>query len=311
MKTNDGGDTMCGNGDCTALSSTQALRGTVPISANGPIVSQAGSPGTAIELSNLSFGYGERPLFDGFSLDVASGDFLGIIGPNGAGKSTLLRLVAGLLRPLHGVVRIGERDLQALARRDVAREVGVVLQENPFAFDYSVWDVVMMGRNPYLGRFQSPGKHDRQAVKAALEFVDAAFLSDRRINSISAGERQRVVLARALAQEPKILMLDEATSHLDIAHQQLIARILSVLNRQGRTVVLLSHDLNLAALYCSRILLLDRGRAVACDVPERVITADLIRAVYGVEPIVTGHPESGRPQVMLPGAGHHTPVSKP
>jgi len=254
----------------------------------------------AIELSSLAFGYGEALVFDGFNLEIASGDFLGVIGPNGAGKSTLLKLVAGLLRPLLGSVRIRERDLCSLGRKEVARTVGVVLQENPFAFDYSVSDVVMMGRNPYLGRFQSPGKHDREAVNAALEFVDALFLRDKCINSISAGERQRVVLARALAQEPGIMMLDEATSHLDIAHQQLIARVLSELNRQGRTVVLLSHDLNLAALYCSRILLLDRGKAVACDVPERVITAELIRSVYGVEPIITRHPESGRPQVMLP-----------
>ena len=254
----------------------------------------------AIELAGIAFGYDERLLFDGFNLDIAAGEFLGVIGPNGAGKSTLLRLVAGLLRPLRGSIRIGERDLGALARREVARAVGVVLQENPFAFDYTVSDVVMMGRNPYLGRFQRPGKHDLEAVNSALKFVDALFLRDKRINSISAGERQRVVLARALAQEPGILMLDEATSHLDIAHQQLIARILAQLNRQGKTVVFLSHDLNLAALYCSRILLLDRGKAVACDVPERVITAELIRSVYGVEPIVTRHPESGRPQVMLP-----------
>jgi iron complex transport system ATP-binding protein len=254
----------------------------------------------AIELSDLAFGYSEQLLFDGFNLDVEAGEFLGVIGPNGAGKSTLLRLVAGLLRPARGSVRILDRDLGALGRREVARALGVVLQENPFAFDYSVSDVVMMGRNPYLGRFQSPGSHDREAVNAALEFVDAIFLKDKRINSISAGERQRVVLARALAQEPRILMLDEATSHLDIAHQQLIARILSELNRQGKTVVFLSHDLNLAALYCSRILLLDHGKAVACDLPERVITAELIRAVYGVEPIVTPHPRSGRPQVMLP-----------
>jgi len=277
-------------------------RGLPPLSAeeNGGCTQSVRS---AIQLSRLSFGYGERLLFDGFNLDVASGDFLGIIGPNGAGKSTLLRLVAGLLEPSRGAVRIGQRDLHALGRREVARSVGVVLQENPFAFDYSVWDVVMMGRNPYLGRFQSPGKHDHEAVNAALEFVDAGFLRDKRINSISAGERQRVVLARALAQEPDILMLDEATSHLDIAHQQLIARILSELNRQGKTIVFLSHDLNLAALYCSRILLLDRGKAVACDAPERVITAELIRSVYGVEPIVTQHPQSGRPQVMLPVGG--------
>jgi iron complex transport system ATP-binding protein len=275
-----------------------------PIPALDPSIPRSLDPfrGKAIELAGVTFGYTEKLVFDGFSLDVASGDFLGVIGPNGAGKSTLLRLVAGLLRPAQGAIRIGERDLHSLGRREVAREVGVVLQENPFAFDYSVWDVVMMGRNPYLGRFQSPGKHDREAVNSALEFVDAAFLRDKRINSISAGERQRVVLARALAQEPGILMLDEATSHLDIAHQQLIAGILSELNRQGKTIAFLSHDLNLAALYCSRILLLDRGKTVACDVPERVITADLIRAVYGVEPIVTRHPESGRPQVMLPAA---------
>jgi len=254
----------------------------------------------AIELSGLAFGYGRRYLFDGFNLNVPTGELLGVIGPNGAGKSTLLKLVAGLLRPGRGSVRIFEREMRTIGRAEAARTTGVVLQENPFAFDYTVSDVVMMGRNPYLGRFQSPGKHDRQVVAAALEFVDALFLRDERINAISAGERQRVVLARALAQEPKILLLDEATSHLDIAHQQMIARILVESNRQGRTIVLLSHDLNLAALYCSRILLLDRGKAVACDVPARVITAELIRSVYGVEPIVTQHPESGRPQVMLP-----------
>ena len=256
--------------------------------------------GMAIELSSLSFGYGERLLFEGFNLDVAAGEFLGVIGPNGAGKSTLLKLMAGLLKPGQGSVRIHERELRTIGRTELARTVGVVLQENPFAFDYTVADVVMMGRNPYLGRFARPGRQDRQIAASALEFVDALFLSDERINAISAGERQRVVLARALAQEPKILLLDEATSHLDIAHQQMIARILVELNRQGRTIVLLSHDLNLAALYCSRILLLDKGRAAACDVPERVVTAELIRSVYGLEPIVTRHPETGRPQVMLP-----------
>jgi len=259
----------------------------------------------AVELSGLAFGYGERLLFDGFDLDVRAGEFLGIIGPNGAGKSTLLKLMAGLLRPRRGSVRVFGRELRAIGRAEVARTIGVVLQENPFAFDYAVSDVVMMGRNPYLGRFQSPGRQDRQVVTSALEFVDALLLRDQRINAISAGERQRVVLARALAQEPKILMLDEATSHLDIAHQQMIVRILVELNRQGRTVILLSHDLNLAALYCSRILLLDRGRIAACDVPERVITDGLIRSVYGVEALVTRHPETGRPQVVLPVAADH------
>jgi iron complex transport system ATP-binding protein len=187
-----------------------------------------------------------------------------------------------------------------MSRAGAARVMAVVLQENPFAFDYATSDVVMMGRNPYLGRFQQPGAKDRAIVAKALEFVDCLSLADESINSISVGEKQRVVLARALAQQPQILLLDEATSHLDIAHQRLIAGILTELNRQGVTVVLLSHDLNLAALYCSRILLLHRGRTAACDAPDRVITRELVGSVYGVEPILVTHPETGRPQVMLP-----------
>ncbi len=256
----------------------------------------------AIELAGLGFAYGTQPLFEGFALAIEPGEFFGIIGPNGAGKSTLLKLMAGLLKPQSGSVRLLGRELGDMGRAEVARSVGVVLQENPFAFDYPVSDVVMMGRNPYLGRFQQPGAKDLQVVTDALGVADALGLRDKSVNAISVGEKQRVVLARALAQEPKILLLDEATSHLDIAHQQMIARILSGLNRCGTTVVLLSHDLNLAALYCSRILLLDRGRAAACDVPERVITKELIQSVYGVEPLLTTHPESGRPQVMLPSA---------
>jgi iron complex transport system ATP-binding protein len=256
----------------------------------------------AVELRGVSFGYTDRLLFEGFGLQVGQGEFFGVIGPNGAGKTTLLKLVAGLLRPGAGSVRVLDNDLRGTDRAAVARVLGVVLQESQFAFDYSVEDVVMMGRNPYLGRFEQPGARDREAVARALEFCDVRGLGRASINSISSGERQRVVLARALAQEPQVLLLDEATSHLDIAHQHQTGRILAGLHRQGRTVVMLSHDLNFAALYCSRILLLDRGRARACDVPERVITRDLISSTYGVEPLLTSHPQSGRPQVMLPGA---------
>jgi len=254
----------------------------------------------ALELDRLGFGYGERLLFDDFSFAVPAGEFLGIIGPNGAGKSTLLRLCAGLLRPKQGRVRLFDLDLTTIGPRDRARSIGVVLQENPFDFDYSVADVVMMGRNPHLGRFQRPGRRDWDKVTEALAVVDALALRDQSIRAVSAGERQRVVLARALAQEPRVLLLDEATSHLDIAHQVQTARILLELHRQGRTVVLLSHDLNLAASYCTRILLLNQGRAVACGTPEQVIVEELIRSTYGLTPIITRHPQTGRPQVALP-----------
>ncbi len=254
----------------------------------------------SIELSGISFGYAKENLFDSFSLTVAGGEFLGVIGPNGSGKSTLLKLVAGLLRPRAGEVLIQGRGLARMSRREVAQIVAVVPQESFFAFDYTVWDVVMMGRNPYLGRMERPGPGDRDRAAKALEFVGVAGLQEKSINDISGGEKQLVVLARALAQEPEILLLDEPTSHLDISHQQSFAGILHRLNRQGTTVMFLSHDLNLAALNCSRILLLHQGRQVACDVPESVVTRELIRKVYGVDPLLSRHPETGRPQVMLP-----------
>ncbi len=255
----------------------------------------------AVALTGVEFAYGPVAVFRGFDLAVAPGDFLGVIGPNGAGKSTLLKLAAGLLRPARGRVRIAGEDVDGLSRREIARRLSVVPQESHFAFDYSVSDVVMTGRNPYLGRMERPGAADRERVERALEFVGASGLGGKGINGISGGEKQLVVLARALVQETGILLLDEPTAHLDIAHQQRFSRLLRRLNREGKTVVLLSHDLNLASLLCSRVLLLDRGRVACCDVPEKVITREAIARVYGVEPIVERHPGTGRPQVMLPG----------
>jgi len=256
---------------------------------------------SSVEFAGVRFGYGRAALFRDFSLEVAPGEFLGVIGPNGAGKSTLLKLAAGLLAPERGAVTVMGEGLAGMSRRAIARRVGVVPQESHFAFDYGVRDVVMMGRNPHLGRLQRPGTEDRARVEEALAFVGAGGLVEKGINEVSGGEKQLVVLARALAQQPDILLLDEPTAHLDISHQQGFGGLLRRLNRQGKTVIFLSHDLNLAALLCSRVLLLDRGRAAACDVPERVITRELIAQVYGIEPIVGRHPVSGRPQVMLPG----------
>jgi iron complex transport system ATP-binding protein len=255
----------------------------------------------AIELEQVSFGYGAADLFSRFDLSVNQGEFFGVIGPNGAGKSTLLRLCAGLLRPRSGRVRLLGKELGALRRREVARACGVVLQESFFAFDYSVTETVLMGRHPHLDALEQPGRHDRELARRALEFVDACGLQDKSINAISQGEKQRVLLARALCQEPSVLLLDEALSHLDLGHQQAMAQVLLRLSRAGRTVVLLSHDLNLTALFCDRLLLLDRGRAAACDAPERVLERELVARVYGLEPVVLAHPRTGRPQLLLPG----------
>ncbi len=256
----------------------------------------------AIEVQGLSFSFSKADLFRDFDLEVEQGEFLGIIGPNGAGKSTLLRLVSGLLRPARGRVWLLGRDLAGLPRRETARLCALVPQESFFAFDYTVREVVTMGRNPFLGRFERPGQKDMDIVAQALELAGASQLADSSINAISAGEKQRAVLARALAQEPELLLLDEATSHLDISHQLQITRILARLNRQGKTIVFLSHDLNLAALVCSRVLLLHQGKILARGTPDQVITRDFVQLAYGVEPLLTRHPGTGRPQVMLPGA---------
>lgn len=255
----------------------------------------------AIELRAVRFGYGQFRLFDGLDLEVELGEFLSVVGPNGAGKSTLLRLIAGLLVPQGGQVVVLGQDLRHVGRRRIAQLMGVVLEDGAPVFNYSVYDFVMMGRTPYLNVFERPGPADNVAVEKSMELCDVRALQHKGIAEISAGERQRVVLARVLAQEPQLLLLDEAFSHLDITHQQSTLDILRELNRAGRAVVLLSHDLNLAAAAGTRMLLLDRGVVVAHGTAGEVLTARNLRRVYGIEPLVLSHPRTGRPQVLLPG----------
>lgn len=251
-------------------------------------------------MKDVGFAYPGLPLFADFRIAVAEREFFGVIGPNGSGKTTLLKLMAGLLAPLSGDVVVKGKGLSDYSRRNLARVLGFMPQENHFAFDFSVQEVVMMGRNPYLGRFQRPGKQDRERVQAAMEFADVWLLREKRISQVSGGEKQRVVLARTLAQEPEILLLDEPASQLDLGHLLQMLSILRRLNQQGITIVLLSHDLNLASVACSRILLLDRGKAVACDTPARVLVPELVEQVYGVRPLLERHPQTGTPQVVLP-----------
>ncbi|MEO0068598.1 MAG: ABC transporter ATP-binding protein [candidate division WOR-3 bacterium] len=254
----------------------------------------------AIEIEEIRFGYRDRVLFDRFSLTIEQGEFFGVIGPNGSGKSTLLRLIAGILKPQGGRIKLLGKDLNRLSRRQIARVCALVPQESFFAFEWTVEEVVMMGRNPFLGTFAQPKALDWERVEEVMAQTGVIGLRDKSINSISTGEKQRVIVARALAQEPEVILLDEATSHLDLFHQLAIIRILLQLKNQGKTVVFVSHDLNEAAKYCSKILLLAQGRMLACDKPEGVITPDLIKEAYGVEPVITIHPVSGQPQVFLP-----------
>lgn len=254
----------------------------------------------AIELKNVHFGYEASDLLSDFSLRVREGEFFGVIGPNGAGKTTVLRLMAGIVKPRLGDITLFDRNIKSLSRIEIAKLTGFVPQESFFAFDFTVFEVVLMGRHPYLKRFQRPKPEDIKSALEALEFTDTLPFKDKSINRISAGEKQRVIIARSLAQEPKILLLDEATAHLDITHQLAVVTILKRLNRRGITIVFLVHDLNLAGSHCSKVLLLDQGRIVACDAPERVLRPELIEQVYKVKPHIIKHPKSKTPQLILP-----------
>jgi iron complex transport system ATP-binding protein len=255
----------------------------------------------AVEVNNLSFNYGPKVIMSNLSVQVDTGEFLGVIGPNGAGKTTLLKLIAGLLKCDQGDIKIFGEPLSIMPINKRAQLISYVPQENYFYFDFSVLDVVLFGRHPYLKSMERPKKHDIEKAIEALRFTDAQDLKDRNIVELSSGERQRVVLARALASQPKILLLDEPTSYLDMTHQVDIINILKKLNQEGITIVLLSHDINLTSLVCNRLLLLSEGKAVACDIPENIIKGDILKQVYRINPHIIAHPDTKKPQIILPG----------
>lgn len=231
-----------------------------------------------IELRNVYFSYENVPVFKGLSLRVEAGEFLGVVGPNGSGKSTLLKLISGSLRPQRGEVFLDGREISFLPRKEVARKVAVVPQEYRLEFDFTVEEVVEMGR--YV-RGGSAGR--------VLEELNLIHLSDRFFLSLSGGEKQRVILAQALAQEPSVLLLDEPASHLDISYQLELFDLLSRLNREGLTIICVLHDLNLALSYCQRLILLSEGYIYAQGKAEEVLTPENIGHVYGVSAAVHNH----------------------
>ncbi len=252
-----------------------------------------------LEIRQVHGGYEGRPVLQGVDLRVAAGDFLGIIGPNGAGKSTLLRVMAGVLAPTQGETLLMGRPLAQQRRREVARLLAVVPAPSTPLFSFTVREFVTMGRTPYLGRLQSDRPEDRRVVDEALVAADSGALADRPITEISAGEWQRVNVARALAQQPHLLLLDEPTAFLDLGHQREIFELLARLNReQGLTVVCVSHDLNLAAEYCPRLAVLAEGRIFAEGSPEAVVTEAIITEVYRA-PVQIDRGPAGRPRVTL------------
>ncbi len=241
--------------------------------------------------SGVRAGYGGRVVVDGCDVTLESGALLALAGPNGAGKSTLLRVLAGLLRPTAGTLTVEGRDLGSLSRREVARRIAVVPQLFDTLFPFSVREVVALGRTARLGAFGRLGAADAQAVDRALDALELRPLAGRRIDRVSGGERQRAVLAMALAQETGVLLLDEPTVHLDPAHQlATVALLRRLASERGLAVLAVLHDLNLAAL-ADRVAVLAEGRIVRAGPPREVIEPCLVREVFGAGWRVTGDGE--------------------
>jgi iron complex transport system ATP-binding protein len=252
---------------------------------------------SSVAARGIRAGYREREVLRGVDLVAQAGELVALVGPNGAGKSTLLRVIAGLLRPASGSVTIDGVDVATLDRRAVARHIAVVPQVFETLFPFTVREIVALGRTSRLGALATLGSEDARAVARALDDIGAADLADRRIDRVSGGERQRAVLAMALAQEAGVLLLDEPTAHLDPAHQRAtLERVVTLARARGLAVVAVLHDLNLAAAFASRVVLLADGAVVRDGAPGRVITPELVAAVFGPGLRVVAH--DGRPFVF-------------
>ncbi|AQU67466.1 ABC transporter ATP-binding protein [Streptomyces niveus] len=248
-----------------------------------------------LSLDGVTFALDGRTLVRELSLHVGSGQVIGLVGPNGSGKSTALRCVYRALRPTGGTVLVDRRDLASLTLRESARALAAMTQDSSVDLDFTVEEVVALGRAPHLRGNQPLSERERDLVTGTMARLDIGHLAHRGILTLSGGERQRVLVARALVQEPKILVLDEPTNHLDIRHQ---LELLSLLRGSGLTVLVVLHDLNLAAAACDRLAVLSQGRLVASGTPGEVLTAEFLREVFGVRAEVVRHPHTGDPQLL-------------
>jgi iron complex transport system ATP-binding protein len=259
----------------------------------------------------VSFEYvSGKPVLNDVSTDIVRGGLVGILGPNGSGKTTLLRLLGGLVQPSSGEVLLDGCDLRTLPRRQAARRIAMVPQETQLAFEYTVLELATMGRYPHLGAFEIEGPDDVAIAREALRATGTEQLADRLFNTLSGGEKQRVVIAGALAQSPEILLLDEPTASLDLAYQLEVRSILQELNTaRGLTIVVSTHDLNLAAGLCQELILLDRGRVLATGETAAMLDADLIRTLYGVDVDVSRNHKTGHLTVVPVARAGAAPVA--
>jgi cobalamin transport system ATP-binding protein len=248
----------------------------------------------------VGFQYGEKWVLRDISFEVREGEILGIIGPNGSGKTTLLKILDGIFAPRDGRVWLHDKDISQLGRETLAKVIGVVPQDYSMFFPFSVEEIVLMGRTPHLGLLRFEGQKDFAIARRAMELTETTEFRQRGMGELSGGERQRVLIARAVAQEPQILLLDEPTTYLDIKHQVALFQLMKTLHEKGNlTVILVTQDINLAAQYCHRILLIKNGQYFSMGAPAEVITSENIRQVYETDVLIDPHPRTGLPRVTL------------
>lgn len=247
-----------------------------------------------LDVVNLACRFDGKEILKDISFRLNEGDSLGVVGPNGAGKTTLLRLISGLISPREGKVLIEGEDVKLLDRHAISRKIAMVPQNTYINFPFTSFEVVLMGRHPYLGRFERESSKDLEKVRECMHLTKTWHLKDREVTQISGGELQRVIIAQSLVQDTPILLLDEPTSHLDINNEFEILDIISRMNKERKkSIILVSHDLNLAARYCERLILLKEGRIFAQGEVERVLTPENIRSVYHLSALVKKHPLTG------------------
>jgi iron complex transport system ATP-binding protein len=267
------------------------------------------SGAVALTLSHVTTGYGSTAVLHDLSLELRHGEMLAIVGPNGAGKSTLLRVAGGALLPFQGTIDLLEHPLASYHRRELARVVATVAQENQVAFRFTVLEIVLMGRAPHLGPFHLETHHDVAVARAAMERFELLHLANRSIDELSGGERKRVFLARALAQRPRVMLLDEPTAFLDLRHVvEIFAQFRKLCAESGVAVVATMHDLNAAASYADRVLLLNHGISIAYGPPDEVLTTRNLEQVYRVKVHITRNPVTGG-LAIFPGPASDAPLS--
>ncbi|MEE1227775.1 MAG: ABC transporter ATP-binding protein [Lachnospiraceae bacterium] len=249
-----------------------------------------------LNVEDLGFSIDHTKIVDGVSLEIQDGEFVGLVGPNGCGKSTLLKNIYRIYKPDTGKIFLDGEDVHEIKPKDFAKKMSVMVQENSVEFDLTVLDMVMMGRYAHKKLLQDSSKKDREIALKYLEEVGMKGYEGRSFLSLSGGEKQRVLLARALSQQAELIVLDEPTNHLDIKYQY---QIMNILKRQNITVFTSVHDLNIAALYCDRIIVLKKGKLVAVGTPEEVITPEQIKFLYGIDSEVRINKTTGRPQIQF------------